>query len=558
MWNNFKTCLLLLLILGVSIGFVSSAYYVTDPNQCPTDYQSQTCSGSDVVCGYSGGVTYCYDPTNIDPPNANRDVSTTNYGCEDTTCDGGYVIDCYYYDGSAPHCDNGNTGFCDRNSTCYNKHVETRCLANNFVDSSCDSDCISGYFECDGSTTDADGCEITTGASCGSGTGTVASGQCYDTNNGNCTSSTRLDCDDSDSDGNTATCNVGNGCEILIGGSCSVGSLSGTYANYCTGASGTCVVDKSYFETGTQTEYQTNASQAFLWGVDYTVGNLINLSWSAGGGFYVNATGAYFNGTLLGEGGAEVDPLWSSNYTAYNSSWSSTYNSTYATWAYNQTTPAINIILGYNYYNSSDFDFNDYYLESNPSNYWNDTSASFNKTYADTLYADISVTGDNSSWNESYANTLYRANSWDNFTGIPHATPSDGDTTHFSLADEIYDWVIGLTYATTSYVDDLVSSVGNWSNDKSDYFTSAEVLGFSYYNSTDFSIADYYLESNPFGFYNSTNPSPDTTCADDGSCTNLTYLDHVNTGEFILTGNITITGTNNATIYNNGTHLIFT
>lgn len=50
----------------------------------------------------------------------------------------------------------------------------------------------------------------------------------------------------------------------------------------------------------------------------------------------------------------------------------------------------------------------------------------------------------------------------------------------------------------------------------------------------------------------------DTTCADDGSCINLTYLDYVNTGEFILTGNITITGTNNATIYNNGTHLIFT
>jgi len=38
---------------------------------------------------------------------------------------------------------------------------------------------------------------------------------------------------------------------------------------------------------------------------------------------------------------------------------------------------------------------------------------------------------------------------WDNFTGIPHATPSDGDTTHFSWADEIYDWVIGLGYLST-------------------------------------------------------------------------------------------------------------
>ena len=38
---------------------------------------------------------------------------------------------------------------------------------------------------------------------------------------------------------------------------------------------------------------------------------------------------------------------------------------------------------------------------------------------------------------------------WDNITGIPHATPSNSDITHFSLADEIYDWVIGLGYSTT-------------------------------------------------------------------------------------------------------------
>ena len=31
---------------------------------------------------------------------------------------------------------------------------------------------------------------------------------------------------------------------------------------------------------------------------------------------------------------------------------------------------------------------------------------------------------------------------------------------------------------------------------------------FSYYNSTDFSIGDYYLKNNPYSYYNSTNPSP--------------------------------------------------
>ena len=136
-------------------------------------------------------------------------------------------------------------------------------------------------------------------------------------------------------------------------------------------------------------------------------------------------------------------------------------------------------------------------------------NSSWNESYADTLYADISVidTDTNAStacsgsatyldgegncddissiyapinygddWNETYANTIYRLQSWNNLTGIPHATPSNGDVTHFSLADEIYDWVIGLGYATTSYVDNLISSVGNWSADKSSYWDTSNDL----------------------------------------------------------------------------------
>ena len=77
--------------------------------------------------------------------------------------------------------------------------------------------------------------------------------------------------------------------------------------------------------------------------------------------------------------------------------------------------------------------------------------------------------GDDANWNKTYADTLYRADSWNNFTGIPHATPSNGDVTHFSYADEIYDWVISLAYATTAYVD----SLGNWSADKSQYWNTS-------------------------------------------------------------------------------------
>lgn len=50
---------------------------------------------------------------------------------------------------------------------------------------------------------------------------------------------------------------------------------------------------------------------------------------------------------------------------------------------------------------------------------------------------------------------------WNNFTGIPHATPSDGDVTHFSWADEIYDWVIGLGYLA-NIVSDTTPQLGGY------------------------------------------------------------------------------------------------
>ena len=113
-----------------------------------------------------------------------------------------------------------------------------------------------------------------------------------------------------------------------------------------------------------------------------------------------------------------TESLWSSNFTSYNSSWSSTFNSTYD--GYNSTGLIKN-------WNSTGYikdwnltgliinwstDLTNYFTKSQilSFNYWNDTYATFNKTYADTLYASISVTGDNSSWNESYANTKYIQN----------------------------------------------------------------------------------------------------------------------------------------------------
>lgn len=328
-----------LLIIGMIflIGFVSSAtYYVTDPNNCPSsdavNFPGQNCAPED-ICGDSSGTAQCYDTTTISAPGG--DVTTTgsggtNYGCSDMACDGGFVTNCYATaDAGAPFCDNSGNFWCDRNSTCYNKNVQTTCKGGSFNSSTCSATCTTSHFACDGSTTDADGCEIHSYTSCGSGTGTIAHNECFDANNGNCTSTTRLDCNDDDSDGIEQTCNAGDGCEILIGGSCSVGSLSGTYASYCSGGDGVCTVDKSYFETGTLTEYQTNSSQNFLWGVDYTISTILNLSWSSGGGIHVNSTGIYFNNSKIVSGGGtdtnasticSGDEALLGNSTCFNSS----------------------------------------------------------------------------------------------------------------------------------------------------------------------------------------------------------------------------------------------
>ena len=283
-------------MLVITVKSALGAYYVTTPESCPVSYQSQDCDYTigEVVCGYSGGVTYCYDNASINAPTVNRATSTTNYACSDAACNGGFIIDCYSYDGSAPHCDNGNTGFCDRNSSCYNKHVQTTCFANLFTVSNCSTSCISGYVACDGSSTDPDGCEVQYG---------VTSCCTPDTRHNNIDSGCTCVCDTDYIDCDSGGVNATNGCEVHDGGSCSVGSLAGTYSS-CT-----CVVDKSDFETGTKTEYQS--TNPLLWGVHWGplsgLGWLINLTTKNLTGadddftFGVNASGSIF-GSQLGIG----------------------------------------------------------------------------------------------------------------------------------------------------------------------------------------------------------------------------------------------------------------
>ena len=220
---------------------------------------------------------------------------------------------------------------------------------------------------------------------------------------------------------------------------------------------------------------------------------------------------------------------WNDSYATFNKSYADTlyYSITNPSGFYNASDFVItdyftkSDILGFSYYNASDFDINDYYLASNPSRYWNDTYATFNKSYADTLYAAIG-TEDNSSWNQSYADTLYYSienpsgfyNSSD-FSISDYFTKSDVlgfgyyNSSDFNIAD----------YSTTAQANGLYYSITNPSGFYnasnfviSDYFTKSDVLGFGYYNSSNFDIADYsttaqanalyYGIGNPSEFYN--------------------------------------------------------
>jgi len=312
----FIFILSLQLVLGAS-------YWVADPTNCPASYQSQTCGTGTEVCGYNSGTTFCYNMTSITAPSSAA-TSNTDYTCEDT-CDGGYVVDCYAYDGSSPHCDNSAAFWCDSNSTCVGWDRDTNCTPSVFGTADC-GDCNTGYNDCDA---DGGDCEIHNTDACGiSSQGTYygcdgAIGDCTCKGDVGSTSN-YYDCD-----GSGAT--AGDGCEIQYQGTCNDVGGNMWYTG-CDGASGdcecktnyynctnltscevldgsacttgggitgewdgptcTCTASKSYFETGTFVQYLVNiADGAMLWFQNLGTGDLINASNSAGDTYRVNNSG---------------------------------------------------------------------------------------------------------------------------------------------------------------------------------------------------------------------------------------------------------------------------
>lgn len=177
--------------------------------------------------------------------------------------------------------------------------------------------------------------------------------------------------------------------------------------------------------------------------------------------------------------------------------------------AYNGTLAFLSDILGFGYYNLTNFNIADYYLNSNPSNYWNDTFATFNKTYADTLYADISIIDTNASTACADGEFLNGDGTCD--AGFLDADGLDADTTYtngtglslignvFSLIGTIFSgsWN-DLTDIPSGFADgidnDTASSLTHLSNFTDDIGVSADWDEIS--DITNDGITDTQLEYN--------------------------------------------------------------
>ncbi len=210
---------------------------------------------------------------------------------------------------------------------------------------------------------------------------------------------------------------------------------------------------------------QSGTTSDATWVANWTA---YNSTWSAGATWNANFTnmvvdcpagnysyGMYPNGTWqcrndISGAAAETDPYWGANYTAYNDSWTTTDAEIQAAeldpkWSANYT--------AYNdSWTSTDSEIWGVCSNSTFANIdeplWSGNYSAYNTSWTtDTNTWDVSWvanwTAYNSSWSpQTETDPIFAA--WDNFTGIPHATPSNGDVTHFSWADEIYDWAVGL------------------------------------------------------------------------------------------------------------------
>jgi len=155
----------------------------------------------------------------------------------------------------------------------------------NYVNTSCLVECSTNYLNCTGNNTignNYDGCGARVSGG-GESTDLIFGWSGVNTNiNTSCTSSCDTDYYNCDGD------YTGTGCEKEDNSICSVGPLSGLYD----GPACNCVVDKSYYETGTLANYST--TNPILWGHQYGTGWLINFTNSTNSTWGVTQSGCIY------------------------------------------------------------------------------------------------------------------------------------------------------------------------------------------------------------------------------------------------------------------------
>ncbi len=276
--------------------------------------------------------------------------------------------------------------------------------------------------------------------------------------------------------------------------------------------------------------------------------------------FYLNTTNqfGYLNSTTISN--AELDPRWSGNLSNFSSVYTFVNNGTF----YLKTTNA------FNYWNSTFATFNKTYADTlyatsaqianfylnttNQFNYWNSTFATFNKTYADTLYASVGsgVTGAQlagnitnfymnttnafnywnstfATFNKTYADTLYAT--WTNILNGTLATW--GQAMNGTLYQDNTHNYWNSTFATfnKTYADTLYAATGSG-------VTGAQLAG---------NITNFYMNTtNQFGYYNSTTlvESDPKWSGNQSSYTSQTYANATYTKLINNVANLNMTNNN--------------
>ncbi|MBM3228558.1 hypothetical protein FJZ20_01580, partial [Candidatus Pacearchaeota archaeon] len=179
----------------------------------------------------------------------------------------------------------------------------------------------------------------------------------------------------------------------------------------------------------------------------------------------------------------EIDPIWTSEKGNY-----STTAEILAFGYYNATNFVITDyftkteILGFGYYNATNFNITDYFTSSE--------ILAFN--YYNASHFNIS----------DYVGRL-------ELLGYNYYNASDFNISDYYTKLEVYNKT---EIDSMGFLDEEVDPY--WTGNQSFYFNKTDILGFAYYNLTAFNISDYYLKTNPFGFWNDTYATFNKTYAD--------------------------------------------